>query len=119
PEPRQPLRSHDPGRHERHLGSEGDPGCARAPASLVLLPNALPPAGALREHHDRVSLAYEGDSRRDPLVLRAPAPPVSIASSSDAPRRTLNAPPARMTDPSGNQKSSAFAMKRKKRRGKN
>ena len=43
---------------------------------------------------------------------------VSTATSSPSPRRTGNAPPDRAIQPSGNQKSSDFAMKRRKRRGK-
>ena len=43
---------------------------------------------------------------------------VSIASRSCSPRRTGKAPQAAMNGPSGNQKSSDFAMKRRYRRGK-
>ena len=49
---------------------------------------------------------------------RASSIAVAIASSSCSPRRTRKPPPAVMTRLSGNQNSSDFAMKRKKRRGK-
>ena len=48
---------------------------------------------------------------------RASCTAVSIAARSARPRFTLNAPAPAMIAESGNQKSSDFAMKRRKRRG--
>ena len=48
---------------------------------------------------------------------RASASAVRIASRSRSPRCTLNAPAPVMICPSGGQKSSDFAMKRRNRRG--
>ncbi len=51
------------------------------------------------------------------LPSRASRTAVAIASRSCCPRRTGNAPAASMSLPSGNQYSSDFAMKRRKRCG--
>ena len=84
---------------------ERDPSGARVPASLALLAQALLASCALREHDDRVPFAAEGDRGRDRLLV-----PLSATHR--------KAPPAVTTFPSGNQKSSDFAMKRRNRRGK-
>ena len=99
--------------------------CPRSlPERVVLLPRARcalrPSASALRASSECPFgvASLPGTSRRR-VPSRASETAVAIASSSCSPRLTSNAPPARMIGPSGNQKSSAFAMKRKKRLGKN
>ena len=94
-----------PGRAERPPRARSvRPRCASAPRSFLRRPfRRRVPSGNITT---RVTLASERRQR------------FAIASSSRSPRRTWKPPPASMTRLSGNQKSSDFAMKRKKRRGK-
>ena len=104
-EPCEPLRARDPGRDERNARLERDPCRAGVPAGLVALPQALPAPRPLREHDDRMALPAELDRGADRLFV-----PLAATDPEAAPAVTIA--------PSGNQKSSDFAMKRRKRRGK-
>ena len=96
----EPVGAHDSGRDERHAGLERDPCGARVPARLVALAHPLRPTRSFGEHHHRVALAAQRDRRVDRLLVALPA----VDSKP---------PPAWTTQPSGGQKSSFFAMKRR------
>ena len=105
PEAREPVGAGDAGGHERHARLERDPRGAGVPARLVPLAQPLRAPRPLREHDDDVARAAE---LRRPC--RSPAGRASRGRpGSRRPRSTIQ--------PSGGQKSSFFAMKRRKRRG--